>query len=81
MSDMRTACLITEARAIKAAAEGERISVDLVDGRMLFVPVSWSARLSAATPAQRKNIRIVGGGRSLQWHDIDETVDVSCLLG
>ena len=81
MSEMQTACPITDARSIRVGVEGERITVDLVDGRTLFIPVSWSRRLNAASSAQRKNVRIIAGGLTLDWPDIDERVNVSCLLG
>ena len=42
--------------------EDDRMSVDLVDGRAITVPLSWYPRLENATPAQRANWRVAGGG-------------------
>ncbi len=43
----------------------ESMLVYLTDGRMLSVPILWFTRLSSATPMQRANIEIGGGGISL----------------
>ena len=58
----------------------ESMQVYLTDGRMLSVPILWFPRLSSATPAQRANIEIGGGGISLHWPDIDEDLSVANLM-
>jgi hypothetical protein len=40
----------------------DQITADLVDGRVVSVPLAWSWRLSEATPAQRANFRLIGKG-------------------
>ena len=37
----------------------DEIIARLVDGRVVSVPLAWSWRLSAATPAQRANFRLI----------------------
>ena len=54
--------------------------VSLMDGRVLSVPIPWSPLLFAATPEQRANVEIAGGGISLHWPDIDEDLSVAGLL-
>jgi len=39
-----------------------------------------SLRLLRATPAQRNNYTISGGGTGLHWEDLDEDILVSALL-
>ncbi len=56
------------------------ITMHLVDGRAISVPLAWSWRLSDATPAQRANWRIIGDGDGVHWPDIDEDLSVRGML-
>ena len=58
----------------------DTISVALQDGRAITVPLVWYPRLLNATPAQRKNWRIAGGGYGIHWPDIDEDLCTEGLL-
>src|SRR5262245_560095 len=55
-------------------------SVDLRDGRTITVPLAWYPRLANATPAQRKNWHVAGGGYGIHWPDIDEDLSTEGLL-
>src|SRR4029453_2115635 len=54
--------------------------VDLLDGRTISVPLVWYPRLLSATPEQRANWRIAGGGFGIHWPDVDEDVSTDGLL-
>lgn len=54
--------------------------VDLLDGRTISVPLVWYPRLLSATPAQRANWRVAGGGFGIHWPDIDEDLSTEGLL-
>lgn len=58
----------------------DTISVDLVDGRTITVPLAWYPRLLHATADQRANWRISGGGYGIHWPDIDEDLSTQGLL-
>jgi hypothetical protein len=58
----------------------EFIVADLVDGRTISVPLGWSWRLSEATPEQRNNFEIIGGGLGVHWPDIDEDLSAAGML-
>jgi len=58
----------------------DQIIADLVDGRVVSVPLAWSWRLSEATPAQRANFRLIGTGQGVHWPDVDEDISVEGLL-
>jgi hypothetical protein len=58
----------------------DEIIVDLVDGRVISVPLAWSWRLSEATPAQRANLRLIGSGQGVHWPELDEDISVEGLL-
>jgi hypothetical protein len=58
----------------------DTVSVDMVDGRTITVPLAWYPRLLHATPEQRKNWQISGGGFGIHWPDIDEDLSTEGLL-
>ena len=58
----------------------DTLSVDLLDGRTISVPLAWYPRLLHATPQQRSNWKIAGGGFGIHWPDIDEDLSTEGLL-
>ena len=67
--------------------EAERLEVtddtlmaDLSDGRTISVPLAWYPRLVHATPAERRNWRLIGVGQGIHWSDLDEDISVEGLL-
>jgi len=54
--------------------------VDLLDGRTISVPLAWYPRLMSATPEQRANWRLAGGGSGIHWPDVDEDLSTEGLL-
>jgi len=58
----------------------DTVSVSLMDGRIISVPLAWYPRLFNATPEQRKNWQICGGGYGIHWPDIDEDLSTEGLL-
>jgi len=59
---------------------GDEITARLSDGRTISVPLSWSWRLSDATPEQRANFEILGAGQGVRWPDVDEDISVEGML-
>ena len=58
----------------------DSLSVDLMDGRTIIVPLAWYPRLLHATPEQRNNWEICGGDYGIHWPDIDEDLSTEGLL-
>ena len=58
----------------------DALTVDLVDGRTISVPLVWYPRLLAATPEQRANWKLSGGGFGIHWPDVDEDLSSEGLL-
>ena len=54
--------------------------VDLADGRTISAPIAWYPRLLHASPEQRRNWRIGGGGFGIHWPDVDEDISTQGLL-
>jgi len=52
--------------------------VELLDGRVIAVPLAWFPRLLHATAAQRANVELSPHG--LHWDELDEDVSVAGLL-
>jgi hypothetical protein len=69
-----------EPRILEMSVSDEMITADLVDGRTISVPLSWSWRLSAATPEQRGKYEILGSGEGVRWPDLDEDISVEGML-
>lgn len=58
----------------------DTLSVDLMDGRTITVPLAWYPRLANASPAARANWEVAGGGYGIHWPDIDEDLSTEGLL-
>ena len=58
----------------------DSLSVDLVDGRTISVPLAWYPRLLHATPQQRANWQIAGGGYGIHWPELDEDLSSEGIL-
>jgi hypothetical protein len=58
----------------------DSLVVDLADGRTIYVPLVWYPRLLEATPTQRANWRIAGGGFGIHWPELDEDLSTEGLL-
>ena len=70
----------TEPKIREIAVSEETITARLSDGRTISVPLSWSWRLSDATPAQREHFEIIGRGEGVRWPDLDEDISVDGML-
>ena len=68
------------ATAVDVRVTDDSIHVVLADGREVTAPLAWSPRLADATPAQRKNWRLIGRGQGIHWPDVDEDISVASLL-
>lgn len=60
--------------------DADTLSVDLMDGRTITVPLVWYPRLANATAAQRSRWKVAGAGYGIHWPDIDEDLSTEGLL-
>jgi hypothetical protein len=58
----------------------EALTVDLVDGRTLIVPLGWFPRLWYGTSAERGTFEIFEDGTFIHWPDLDEDLSIAGLL-
>ncbi len=67
-------------KIVNAEVSEDELMVELLDGRKVTVPLAWYPRLLHATPEQRANWRIAGGGFGLHWADVDEDLSSEGIL-
>ena len=67
-------------KAERVSVTEDSLSVDLIDGRTISVPLAWFPRLHHATPKEKKKWRFIGRGQGIHWEDIDEDISVEGLL-
>lgn len=70
----------TTALAQVVRFDSEMMHVFLTDGRIISVPLIWFPLLYEATPEQREQYEIGGGGISLHWPEIDEDLSIAGLM-
>lgn len=58
----------------------DELTVTLMDGRAISVPLAWYPRLANGTPEQRGNWELAGGGYGIHWPDLDEDLSTEGLL-
>ena len=69
-----------DARVMNLHINDAEITVALMDGRSISVPLAWYPRLFDATAQQRGNWEICGGGYGIHWPEIDEDLSTEGLL-
>jgi hypothetical protein len=77
---MGSSAITADERVLDVAFNDDALSVSLHDGRVISVPLVWYPRLLNATPAQRKNWKIAGGGYGIHWPELDEDLSTHGLL-
>ena len=69
-----------DVRIVRIEVNDQTITAQLADGRVVSVPLAWSWRLAAATPAQRANYEIIGDGQGVHWPELDEDLSAEGML-
>ena len=77
---MSSSAATADERVLDVVFSDDALSVSLRDGRTITVPLVWYPRLLDATPTQRKNWKIAGGGYGIHWPDLDEDLSTAGLL-
>jgi len=77
---MNSLAVELQARAGRVTVSEEALTVDLVDGRTILVPLGWYPRLWYGAPEERNHFEIFGEGAYIHWPDLDEDLTVVGLL-
>ncbi len=77
---MASSAPAADTRVKSVELDDDRLTVELMDGRAIAVPLVWYPRLANATARQRRNWELAGGGYGIHWPDIDEDLSTDGLL-
>ncbi len=67
-------------RVREVRVDVDALTVDLMDGRTISVPLAWFLRLALATASERENWQISGAGYGIHWPELDEDLSTAGLL-
>lgn len=81
---MSTATIEIQPRVREIAfTDDEMLSVRLIDGRIVLIPLGWYPRLAQATQAERQDWRVFEDSDErdiIHWEQLDELIPVIALL-
>ncbi|NLT51575.1 MAG: DUF2442 domain-containing protein [Ignavibacteria bacterium] len=58
----------------------EMLTVSLMDGRIISVPLHWYPALINSSREQLEDYQVSGGGYGIHWSQLDEDLSVEGLL-
>lgn len=72
-------------RVMSVSIDDDRLTVELMDGRAISVPLAWYPRLATASQAEREHWELAGAAliawiQGIHWPDIDEDLSTEGLL-
>jgi hypothetical protein len=70
----------TDERVKNVQFTEDYITVELMDGRIISVPLAWFPKLLKANLQQLEKWKICGGGYGIHWEEIDEDISTEGLL-
>jgi len=70
----------TDIRVRDVSVGVDELSVALMDGRTIIVPLAWFPRLEQGSPEQRAHWEISGAGYGIHWPELDEDLSTEGLL-
>ena len=71
---------IAQTRIAGISVSDAELTASLCDGGYVSAPLSHYPRLLHATPAERRNWRLLDGGRGVRWDALDEDISAAGLL-
>ena len=77
---MNISARTTDERVADVRCDSDYLTVDLMDGRTISVPLAWYPRLLAGAADERANWERAGGGYGIHWPDLDEDLSTEGLL-
>ncbi len=69
-----------EVRAQSVQISDDTLTLEIVDGRTISVPLMWYPRLWYGTPQERDHYEIFGDGAYVHWPDLDEYLTAEGIL-
>ena len=71
---------VAEPLASEVFVSEYELTVHLMDGRKLSVPLVWFPRLLHGSTEQRARFELIGEGEGIHWEELDEDISVAGLL-
>jgi hypothetical protein len=69
-----------QARAQSVQVSEDTLVVELIDSRVISVPLAWYPRLWYGNEEERSNFEIIGDGEYIHWPDLDEDLSINGIL-
>lgn len=70
----------SDLRVKQIETSADVLTVELMDGRTLAVPLAYYPTLLHATEAERKNCQPIGAGYGIEWPQLDYHLSVEGLM-
>jgi len=70
----------SDLRVKRIETTADTLTVELMDGRVLAVPLAYYPTLLHATEAERKNCQPIGAGYGIEWPKLDYHLSVEGLI-
>ena len=70
----------SDLRVKRIATTADTLTVEIMDGRVLAVPLAYYPTLLHATEAERKNCQPIGAGYGSAWPALDYHLSVEGLM-
>lgn len=67
-------------RVVDVQITEDMLTVRLMDGRQISVPLEWYPRLARASATERAKWEVAGGGYGIHWPELDEDLSTEGLL-
>jgi len=52
------------------------LHIEMIDGRILSIPVTWYKSLALASPEQRVSCRLIARNTMIEWPELDLHLDI-----
>lgn len=56
--------------------DNQYLHIEMVDGRILSIPLVWYEPLALATPEQRASCRLIARNTMIEWQELDLHLDI-----
>ncbi len=70
----------SDLRVKRIETTDDTLTVELMDGRVLAVPLAYYPTLLHATEVERRNCQPIGAGYGIEWPDLDYHLSVEGLI-
>jgi hypothetical protein len=77
---MGTLALSADERVRDVRFSEDSLTVDLMDGRTITVPLEWYPRLAGASRHELENWTLCAAGYGIHWPDLDEDLSTEGML-